>query len=358
MSRPTSLHVALATGSLAVGLAVLFLASGMGAPDDGAGGTGTDGGEDWASRERVLEVERDRPTQFDFTSRPEANRSQDVLQGRFDASEATYRFEFQDRPREAQGENGTATNATWVAATLDFVGLVEYRDETGDRTFNPPTDEVVNRLWLAGNRSSSLTVEETNLGAQRATATFPFNNGGSLKIVLLASPTSYNVRELVHPPTVTAMDIRLDNFPAREDDTEVALHVNLSTPGPLDLDADEDRVRVPAEGEDEELEGRFAWTRDLGGTGSTTNATTVEVPRGDDGAAGSQAHVLFTYPADERFVHGTAMGIHHPPTLAQQALQFLGNWYVFAGALSATLLLLGGSMYVKLQNEDAGPPYP
>lgn len=355
MSKDAPLYLALVAGLFAVGIVVLFLAS---------GGTGASDGDapaekDWAHRERVLDIETDRREDFRFTSRPDGNRSQDVLEGHFDASDATYRFEFRDRPKE--GPNGSTTNTTWMAVELDFVGLVEYRDETGDGAFNPPLDEIVNRIWLASNRSSSLTVEETNIGAKRVTATYPLHGGtgGSMKIVLLVSPTPYNVRNNAYPPTVTALDIRLDDFPFREEDTNVALNVDLSTPGPLSIDANESRVRIPAAGEDDTFVGRFAWTRHLGGTSSTAKATVVEASSGDPATTGSHANVLFTYPRAEKFVHGTSLGIEREPTITQQALQFLGNRYVFAAGLAGTLALLGGSMYVKLRGEDGdpGPPY-
>lgn len=354
MSKDAPLYLALVAGLFAVGIVVLFLASGgSGASRGDAPATTT---QEWADRERALEVETDRREDFRFTSRPEVNQSRDALEGHFDAPDATYRLEFRDRPQE--GPNGSSANATWMAVELDFVGLVEYRDETGDDTFNPPVDEIVNRVWLASNRSSSMTVEETNIGAKRVTATYPLHGGGgSMKIVLLVSPTSYDVRNNEHPPTVTALDVRLDDFPFREDDTDVALNVGLSTPGPLSIDANESRIRIPGAGEDDSFVGQFAWTRHLGGTSSFSSATVVEATGGDAATTGSEANVLFTYPRGEKFVHATALGIHREPTITQQALQFLGNRYVFAAGLAGTLALLGGSMYVKLRGEDEGPPY-
>lgn len=350
--KKTIFHVALAAGAVAVVGTALALAFGgsNGASDaDQARYVA----QDWESKDRDLAFETDRHSWFEYTSSREVNDSRDVVEGRFDLDEATYRLEFKSDPQAGVEGIAPATNESWLVMNLEFVGLVEYHDNTSDGSFNPAADTIVDRVDLDKVGGTQLSVDEPAPGLRFATATFPFPNGGAVEIEFRVSSSTYTLHDQEHRPTVTAVDVVVKDYPFKHDDTNVALHTKVSAPNPLAFDADEERVRVDAKGGDEPFVGRYTWANDLAGTNGTMHPTVIESPPG----TGSEATLLFSYPRADHVEHSTAVGVHHDRPIAEQVFGLLGNWYVFGVALVGTLLVLGGSIYVKVRNADAGPPF-
>lgn len=312
------------------------------------------GGDDrWASETRELEFQRDNDG-FAFTSTRDTDRAHDVIEGRYDLETATYHLSLVDEPEEGTEGIVPESNETWVSMDLAFVELIEYRDIAQDGGFSPTSDEIVRRVPLEDYRTPTLGTTTTGNGTHVATVTFPFSSGGEFELAFHVAPETYRHGDEPLAPTVSAFDVRLNDYPFKEENTTVALHTRLSSTPATERNNGDNSLQVPPD-TDQPFEGQYAWESSLDGS-NTTNATIVEWPSGGQEGAASTTNVLFAYPRSDSIHHAGTVGFAEPPTLKENVLSLVGNWYVFSIALVGTTALVGGSMYVHLKEERAWPP--
>lgn len=340
-----------AGGLIVVVVALLIVAPSGTAQED----TNTE--DDWAFEERVLVFESDADDGFEFESTRDTNVSHDIIRGAFDLETATYRLDFILEPQEGTEGIVPENNRTWFRTTLQFIGLVEFEDVTGDGTFSPPTDEVVDRIDLEGYRTPIMrTTTGPDDRTRQVSVEFPFSSGGGLELDLQVSPTAHMNGDQRHPPTVTAFDVRLADYPYEREDTNVALHTQLSTTTSLDSTERGSHINVETEDPDEfDFQGRYAWNPALNGTTDTVNTTVIELP--GNGAQGQdRANVLFAYPRSDSIEHSGHFGFHETPTFSDTVLSLVGNWYLFASGILVAGGIIGGTMYYQLTREDTQAP--
>lgn len=331
-------------------VAIVVLALVMAAPAGGAQDE-ADAEDEWAFEDRQLVFESDHDDGFEFESTRDTNTSHDVIQGSFDLETVTYRLDFIQEPKEGTEGIVPDDNRTWFRTSVQFIGLVEFEDVTGDGTFSPPTDEVVDRVPLEGYRTPTMkTTTGPDDRTRVVTVEFPFSSGGGLELVFQLSPEAHQAGDQVHPPTVTNFDVHLTEYPYEREDTKVALHTQLSTTTGFDPDASV--ITVPNEDPDAfDFEGRYAWDPTLEGTNATVNPTIVELPN-EGGEDVSKANVLFAYPHSDSINHSANLGFHNPPTTMETVLGLVGNWYLFVSGIVVAGGIVGGTMYFQLKRGD------
>lgn len=129
---------------------------------------------------------------------------------------------------KVQSENATTESAFKMAVKL--VDLVEYKDANGDGLYQAGTDPALQTLPLRGIAWSVQGPASATVGGvavQQVTARGALPGNGSISLVFSASDSAFRAGASQVDPSAVKFDIRLDNFPWRDNASRLALETHV-----------------------------------------------------------------------------------------------------------------------------------
>lgn len=205
---------------------------------------------------------------------------------------------------EYEAENATSEIESSLKVRVREV--LEVRDANGDAAFDP-NDTVVARHPI-GRLDWTLTgPEDITTGGtpgKRITGVGAFPEGGSLVFVLHAFGDFATINGTSLLPTEVKIDILLDHFPYRANDTQVALLVASEQETEVEAEATDAGLVASAAG----FAASFTWAEHalVDGVLLPVRTTLLRSEADDDGA---QASFALTYPRGTLINHDPIVGI-------------------------------------------------
>ncbi len=298
----------------------------------------------WHTQERHVEFDGEPDHRFQARSIHDSDDGFDVLETAFNVDETAYHVSF------LHTDPATPDDASPLTMTLDFIDLVRFHDQHDDDAFSPPADQIQHRTPLDDPDASTLTLHERD-DAHEAIWTYETPHA-TLNVTFHIAPTQHTHQGTQHPPTLTNLDIRITDH---ADGTNPALHTRLTTNTTLQPDANNHAAEAPLPHDDHGFKGLYAWEPNLTGTNHQATPLVVELPPDDDPHR-SHANILFAYPPGQTLHHTAQIGVAHDATLQERVLTLIGDWSLFSLGIFGSLLVLGATLYHRIDHPLADPP--
>lgn len=279
---------------------------------------------------------------FRFQSERASELADDTITADFDLQTAALTYTYRaESPRQDT-----------LAHRVTFTAVTEYRDADGDGRYSLP-DTAVQRFDIASVGGG--TVERPLLGdADQAVVTYPLpassgDGGGTvpvgeqeqlpadgrleLRVLMVERPTQTSGRSV--SPTEADIQIRITDFPYRQEDTRLALEVRvMSAPHGIDLQEDPARYASIAP----PFQTYTTWDPEATADGQATPAAATHLAHGED-----EALMVFDYGRGDDTTHHMQTGTLATQGAAEEVARLLakGDWRIYLAGLLGTLLVAG-----------------
>lgn len=274
----------------------------------------------------------------------EVSRSDDEvvfeLEKETDADEEKVKIEFssEDDPevklefeREA-GDDGNESESTFEYK-VEFMRLVEYRDEDGDDVLSD-ADDVRSEVDLGDADWSIGQVQDITAAGEdgkKVTVTADLGGNGTFEVVMYAFGDFAQVNATSLRPTDVKLDFVIDSYPWQGNDTRLALDLKTEVKSEREVEGASNATGVNVTAED--ISGYFTWADNASVDGQSTPVASdvyedttkseTEQETDEDGTEAEaeverEQKLTLNYEQGDRIVHDPVLGVQYDSAASLQ----------------------------------------
>ncbi len=292
--------------------------------------------DDEEEREVKVEIE-DEDQEVTIKLESKTQERKDEVKVNFQAIEGQMKVSFE---REAMDEEEVEMRVT-------FHRVIEFNDTSGDGAFDPLDDEIVQQFLIEGLAVENLTAaafEADGKQGQRVTVnyTFPGTEDGRFILVFWVFGQFAFVNGVPVRPSEAKIDIHIENFPFREEQSAIAVDLVVKTEFEFEMQ-EVTLDELIAQGE--EFAAFFRWSSEATvddvtrQVNSTILREEIEAEvEGGEGEFEKKTRLFLAYPRGSEIVHDPTVGIMAISTILTEGFSFMA---FTIGLGTAVLLVLG-----------------
>ncbi len=336
------------TAIVASALALIVFSPVVASADAAASPYRADQDTDWAREERTLEFSHDE-TGFSYQSHRVSDAGEDLIEGTFDLDDAEFTYRF---------ISTEPSNETTIQMSAKFARLVEYRDANFDGRYGLG-DRPVQTIRMADVDGEALTVRGgLTDSVHRAEVVYPLAEAGigvggsdalgdsTFTIEFLVSPTTHVESGRTIQPTEAFFDVRVNDFPYQDNDTNLALITSVTS----------NRDLGPAAGDVTGADGFYDVVYQWQSAGPSSILRDVHIVQ--DTAVGASvsenADVIFSYARTQGAGHTASLdAVRYESQALAPILEPLlaGDWRFYSVGILISLAAVAGPAYARVRRD-------
>lgn len=267
------------------------------------------------------------------------------LDGQFDLDRAALNVSYVAPP----GTEDPEENQRRVNLSIRLSAVYAFRDVNDNQRFDLG-DEVLRVDPIEQSQDAQVNELSMPGSLEGAEATYPLDHGGQARIQVFTAPGLQFVDTRPVLPTDTELNVTLEGVDAPAEDARIALVMRVEAPSLEQVDSR--LLHVNGDG----ARGVFSWAdqAEIQNNTTQTDSTVLEQRLGNNASREEAIVVLATDP-NERIQHEASLAVVHTQSAVAAALsQIKGDALLFGLGLTASLVLVGASAWVKLSQGSSG----